>query len=122
LATRSRSIEEGFKEFAYLPHNSMLALWAYTGAAGFMGIIMPIIIALFLAARAHAAAASPSQAIAAASSMGFIAAYVLHMWGDIGFSEAHSIFLIGFAIAVAGQVATDTGAWPSRRRRAVSSH
>jgi hypothetical protein len=36
------------------------------------------------------------------------------MWGDIGFTEPHSIFLVGLAVAVAGQIATDTGAWRSR--------
>ena len=117
-AARLDNIAEGFKEFAYLPHNSLLGLWAFTGAMGFMGIITPLVIALFLAARAHASATAAADAIAAASAIGFIGAYVLHMWGDIGFTEAHSIFLVGLAVAVAGQVATDTGAWPTRRRRA----
>ena len=116
-AAQLDSISEGFREFAYLPHNSVLGLWAFTGAVGFVGILMPLVIALFLAARAHAAATGPAHAIAAASSMGAIGAYVLHMWGDIGFTEAHSIFLVGLAVAVAGQVATETGAWPVRRRR-----
>ena len=120
-AAQLDSIAEGFKEFAYLPHNSFLGLWAFTGALGFIGIVTPLIIALFLAARAHAAATMPAHAIAAASAIGGIGAYVLHMWGDIGFTEAHSIFLVGLAVAIAGQVATDTGAWPARRRRRVPS-
>jgi hypothetical protein len=95
----------------------LLGLWAFTGPLGFIGIVMPLVIALFLAARAHAAATVPAQAIAAAASIGAIGAYVLHTWGDIGFTEAHSIFLIGLALAVAGQVAIETGAWPTRRRR-----
>ena len=106
-----------FKEFAYLPHNSMLGLWAFTGAAGFIGILTPIVIALFLAARAHARTIEPTDALAAAASMACIGAYVLHMWGDIGFTEAHTIFLVGLAVAVAGQIAADTGAWPVRWRR-----
>jgi hypothetical protein len=120
-AAQLDSISEGFKEFAYLPHNAMLGVWAYTGPVGLVGVLMPLIVALFLAARAHAAAATPAQATAAAVAMGGIGAYILHMWGDIGFTEAHSIFLVGLALAVAGQVATDTGAWPSRWRRRGAS-
>jgi hypothetical protein len=119
-AAQLDSIAEGFKEFAYLPHNSVLGLWGFTGAVGFVGIMTPLVIALFLAARAHASATAPADAIAAASAIAAIGAYVLHMWGDIGFTEAHSIFLVGLAVAVAGQVATATGAWPSRQRRRVT--
>ena len=111
---RLDDISRGFREFAYLPHNALLGLWAFTGAMGFVGILAPVVIALFLAARAQAHAIEPAHAIAATSSLGFIGAYVLHMWGDIGFTEAHSIFLVGLAIGVAGQVAIDTGAWRGR--------
>jgi hypothetical protein len=108
-------ISRSFKEFAYLPHNSLLGLWAFTGALGFLGILSPIVVALFLAARAHAMAREPASKIAATVSVGCIGAYILHLWGDIGFTEAHTIFLIGLAIAIAGQLAADTGAWTLRR-------
>ena len=117
-AARLDDVSGTFKEFAYLPHNSMLGLWAFTGAAGFIGILTPVVIALFLAARAHERTIEPTDALAAAASIACIGAYVLHMWGDIGFTEAHTIFLVGLAVAVAGQVATVTGAWPARWRRA----
>ena len=113
-AARLDDISGEFKEYAYLPHNALLGLWAFTGPMGFPGIITPLIIALFLAARAHAYAIEPAHTIAATASIGFIGAYVVHMWGDIGFTEAHSIFLVGLAVAVAGQIALDTGAWRSR--------
>jgi hypothetical protein len=112
---RLDDISGAFIEFAYLPHNSLIGLWAFTGPVGFTGIITPLIIALFLAARAHAHAIEPAHTMAATASIGFIGAYVFHMWGDIGFTEAHSIFLVGLAVAVAGQIALDTGAWRSRR-------
>jgi hypothetical protein len=115
-------ISRSFKEFAYLPHNSMLGLWAFTGAVGFTAILTPLVIALFLAARAHAFANEPVHAIAATASIACIGAYVLHLWGDIGFTEPHTIFLVGLAMAIAGQIATDTGAWPGRWRRRAASH
>jgi hypothetical protein len=120
-AAQLDDISTGFKEFAYLPHNSILGLWAFTGAVGFTGIFAPLVIALFLAMRAHAHAIEPGHAIAATAAVGFIGAYVMHAWGDIGFTEPTSIFLVGLAVAVAGQIATDTGAWPVRWRRRATS-
>jgi hypothetical protein len=110
-------ISVGFREYAYLPHNSILALWAFSGAAGFTGILAAVLVALFLAARAHAHAALRDQRIAAAASFSCITAYLLHCWGDIGFTEATAIFVVGLAMAVAGQMAADADAWPARWRR-----
>lgn len=110
-------ISEGFREFAYLPHNSILGLWAFTGAVGVTGILLVLVVAVFLAARAHASATDWQHAAAAAAAIGAIGAYILHSWGDIGFTEPSAIFLVGLAIAVAAQTATDTGAWIIRRRQ-----
>jgi hypothetical protein len=119
---RLDDISLGFREFAYLPHNSILGLWAFGGAIGFTSIFALPIIALFLAARAHAHAEQAGEAIAASGAIGCIGAYVLHAWGDIGFTEPESIFLVGLAVAVAGQTALSTGAWPRRWRAAVERH
>lgn len=115
-AAQMDDISTGFREFAYLPHNSILGLWAFTGVVGFTGIFAPLIIALFLAARAHTLAREPAHAIGAAAAIGGIGAYVLHAWGDIGFTEPAAIFLVGLAAAVAAQLATETKAWPMHWR------
>ncbi len=107
-----------FKEYAYLPHNSMLGIWAFTGGVGFTGIFSILTIALFLGIRSHARAVRPDQATAATAAIGCLGAYVIHLWADIGFTEAPTIFLVGLAIAVTGQLAAATGAWPSRWRHA----
>jgi len=110
-----------FVEYPFLPHNSMLGLWSFTGAAGFTGIFSIIIVTLFLAARAHARAISPHQGMAAAAAIGCIGSYGIHLWADIGFSEAPTIFLVGLAIAVTSQLAVSTGAWPARWRQYARS-
>jgi hypothetical protein len=76
---------------------------------------------MFLAARAHARAVLPHQGIAATAAIGCIGAYVVHLWADIGFSEAPTIFLVGLAIAVTSQLAVSTGAWPARWRQHTRS-
>jgi hypothetical protein len=108
----------GFKEYAYLPHNSLLGLWSFTGAVGGTGIFAIILIALFLGVRSHARAVSSDHSLAASLAIGCICAYLVHLWADIGFSEVTTIFPVGLAIAVTGQLAVATGAWPSAWRRA----
>ena len=106
-----------FVEYPFLPHNSMLGLWSFTGAAGFTGIFAIIVVTLFLGARSHAHATSPHHGIAATAAIGCIGSYAIQLWADIGFSEPPTIFLVGLAIAVTSQLAVTTGAWPSRWRQ-----
>ena len=104
-----------FTDYEFLPHNSMLSLWAFTGLAGFTGIFGVVVVGALLAVRARAAAATIDQAIAAVAVVGTLGAYVVHLWADIGFTEAPTIFLVGLALAMAGQLAVATGDWPAGR-------
>ncbi|MEZ5420632.1 MAG: hypothetical protein R2708_25265 [Vicinamibacterales bacterium] len=97
-----------FTDYVFLPHNSMLGLWAFTGLVGFTGLFGTLTIAALLAIRARAAAATSDQAIAAVAVIGCLGGYVVHLWADIGFTEAPTIFLVGL-MAVAGQLAVATG-------------
>lgn len=103
---------QDFKEYSYLPHNSMIGLWAFAGAVGFTGLLLPFLVAMTLAIRAHAAARRADQAISAAVAIGAVLAYLVHLWADIGFTEAPTIFLTGMALALAGQVAVETRTAP----------
>jgi O-Antigen ligase len=114
LAVKLDDISSGFREWRYLPHNSILGLWAFAGMIGFTGIFWAPMCGLMLAARSYRLTRSPDERIAASCAMSSIAVYVLHCWGDIGFTEQKSIFLVGAAIAVAGQVAMSSGAWRVR--------
>ena len=109
----------GFLEYHFLPHNSLVGLWAFTGAAGFSGLFLIVIVGLLLAARAHARARNSDQAITAAAVVGTLVAYIVHLWADIGFTEAPTIFVVGLAIAMAGQLAVATGEWPQAQHSRV---
>ena len=105
-----------FTDYFYLPHNSMLGLWAFTGAAGFTGLMGTLVVGLLLAVRARLRALTADQAIAAVAVVGCLLSYVIHLWADIGFTEAPTIFLVGLALAMAGQLAVITGDWPDPAR------
>jgi O-antigen ligase len=103
-----------FEEYQYFPHNSILGLWAFTGAIGFTGISCALIAAVYFAGRSYRFARTPEQRIAAMMVFVVIAVHGLQCWGDIGFSERITIYLLGPAIAIAGQLAVATGAWTNR--------
>jgi hypothetical protein len=106
-----------FKEYRYMPHNSLLGLWAFCGPIGFTGLWFVFVVGVFFAARSYKCARLPEERVAAFMVIAAIVIFAMQCWGDIGFSERKSIFLVGPALAVAGQLAMSTGAWrnPSRR-------
>jgi hypothetical protein len=107
-------ISAGFKEYRFLPHNSLLGLLSFSGALGFTGLSAAVVIGVFLSGRSYRWARVPEQRMAAFSALAMIVIYQIQCWGDIGFSEKKAIFLVGPALAVAGQLAVSTGAWATR--------
>jgi hypothetical protein len=103
-----------------MPHNSVVGLWAFCGAFGFTGLALSLVVGVYLAARSYQSARSPEERIAANMVISVVLIYVIHCWGDIGFSERRSIFLVGPMLAMAGQLAVSTGAWRNRLARQQS--
>jgi hypothetical protein len=103
-----------FREYRYMPHNSILGLWAFTGPFGFAGIWVAPVIALFFASRAYNRARTSDERVAAFMITAMIVIWLAHCWGDIGFSERRVICLVGPVLGMAGQLACATGAWRSR--------
>jgi O-antigen ligase len=103
-----------FKEYRYQPHNSVLGLWGFMGWIGFTGLFMTVVVGVFLAARSYSHARSPFDRAAAFTAMGMVLIYLIQCYGDIGFSDRATVFLVGPALAVAGQLALTTGAWSTR--------
>jgi O-Antigen ligase len=109
-----------FREYRYMPHNSILGLWAFTGPLGFAGIWVAPVIAIFMASRAYTRARTSDERVAAFMVTAMVVIWLAHCWGDIGFSERRVICLVGPVLAMAGQLACATGAWrPSRQRSLV---
>jgi hypothetical protein len=105
-----------FEEYRYMPHNAVLGLWAFCGPFGFTGLTTALTVAMFLAARSYRAAQLPDERVAAFMVIGTIIIYMIHCWGDIGFSERRTFLLVGPSLAIAGQLAMSTGAWRLRPR------
>jgi hypothetical protein len=108
-----------FREYRYMPHNSILGLWAFAGPLGFTGIWLTVVLAVYFAGRAYPLARSPDERVACMMVVSIVAIYLSHCWGDIGFSELRTIYIVGPVLAMAGQLACATGAWRIRSVKSV---
>jgi hypothetical protein len=98
----------------FIPHNSVLGLWAYGGLVGFTALWSVVVVALFLAARAARCATAPEDRAAAIAACAAVAVYLVHCYGDMGLGTWTSVFTVAPAFAAASRLAVSTGAWPSR--------
>jgi len=106
-----------FKEYRYMPHNSVLGLWAFCGPFGFWGLMLAPIVGVYLAARSYRYARIADERVAAMIALLAIVIYFVHCWGDIGFSERRGIYVLGASLAVAARMTLLTGAAPSGVRK-----
>jgi O-antigen ligase/polysaccharide polymerase Wzy-like membrane protein len=94
-------------QYAYLPHNSLLAVAVFGGLVGIAGIWLVVPVAAFLAARGYRGGTRPAVRAGAMAAVCILPAYAAQCYGDIGFQSLTGSLILGVAMAVAGKV----GAW-----------
>jgi O-antigen ligase len=114
-------ISQYFAQYRFIPHNSVLGLWAFAGVLGFTGLWMMIGVAVFFAARAYRMTRDVDHQTAALSCIGAIFCYLMQAYGDMGLVNWIGVFLLAPAMVVAGKLAVATGAYPSTRQVAASA-
>jgi|HubBroStandDraft_1064217.scaffolds.fasta_scaffold00517_11 O-antigen ligase len=107
-------VSSSYALYRFLPHNSILGLWAYGGLVGFTALWAMIVVGLFLAARAYRHAVSVDDRTAALAAVSSIVVYLVYCYGDLGLGTWASVFIVAPAFAIASKLAVSTGAWPSR--------
>jgi hypothetical protein len=112
--SKADDISRIFQQYRYIPHNSLLGLWAFGGLVGFSAIWMPLVAGVFLALRSQRLARDPLSRSAALVCAAVVITYALQAFGDMGLQSAEGAFLLAAALAVAGRLALRTGAWPVR--------
>jgi O-antigen ligase len=101
-----------FPQYRYVPHNSVLGLLAFGGVVGLSGVFLTLVVAVFLAVRAHRFARSPADRAAALAVISTVVVYLIQCYGDMGFQSWTGVFTLAPALAVAARLAPATGAWP----------
>lgn len=107
-------ISHVFPQYRYIPHNSVLGMWAFGGVVGITCMWLVLSVAVFFAARAYRFAERADDRIAALTVICCILIYLLQAYGDMGVVSWTSVFVAAPALAIAGKLARATGAWPSR--------
>ena len=107
-------VSNAYALYRFLPHNSILGLWAYGGLVGFTALWAPVAVGLFLAARAYRKADTPADRTAALTAVSTIVVYLVYCYGDLGLGTWTSVFTVAPAFAIASKLAVTTGAWPAK--------
>jgi len=111
--SRADDISVVFAQYRYIPHNSLLGLWAFGGLLGFTAIWLPLIAAVFLARRSYLRATRPQDRTAALMVVSTVIVYMVQAYGDMGLQSWEGAFVLGAALAVVGKLAVAVGAWPT---------
>lgn len=95
----------------YVPHNSVLGLWAFGGLVGF-GLIWAIFpVGMFFAVRAYRVSRTPRDRVAALGAVAAQVCYVMQGYGDLGFGAWGPLFTVCTAYALAGKICLANGGW-----------
>jgi hypothetical protein len=105
-------ISNSYSLYRFLPHNSILGLWAYAGLVGFTLLWTVFAIGIFLAARAYRHSHTPLDRTVAMMALETIVVYLVYCYGDLGLGTWTGVFTTAPALAVASRLAVATGAWP----------
>ena len=117
-AVYSNYEDEHWVQYAFMPHNSLLALIVFAGFAGLMGVWLVVPVAAYLGARASRDSRRPVDRAAAAAAVGLLPAYSSQCYGDIGVQSLTCALLLGVALAVTGCVYARADEAQRRLRRA----
>ncbi len=96
----------------YLPHNSIVGLWAYTGYIGFTLLWLLPTIALYFAARAYRFSTARDDRIMALTCFAGFFMYLLQCYGDMGLGSMVSVVVFAPLMVMVGKLAIKVGAWP----------
>jgi len=105
----------------FVPHNSILGLWAFCGLVGYAGLTMFWAGGVYFAMRAYAASKSGPDRAAALVSFGAVLVWLMMCFGDLGLNLWDGVFTVAPAFAIAGKLAVAAGEWPSKRKPRVAT-
>jgi O-antigen ligase len=101
----------------YIPHNSVLGLWAFGGLLGFAFLWLIYPVGIFFAVRAYRCSRNATERITSLAAAAAIICYLMQGYGDLGFGTWGPVFTVAGALALVGKICVANGAWPSPARR-----
>jgi len=105
------SVNRAYELEPYIPHNSVLGIWAFGGLVGFTLLWSLFPVGAFFSVRAYRYAAMPLERTAALSAAAAQIAYVLQGYGDLGFGTWGSVLTVAASYALVGKICVANGGW-----------
>ena len=113
---RSFDISGSLVEYRFIPHNSLLGLFAFAGPIGFLGFWSIVVVAVTLCVRAYRmlpvgrVGASVATRVRAGWAVGGLILYSIQSWADIGLQSPYAALIAGLCCGIAGAVIRDAHA------------
>jgi O-antigen ligase len=95
----------------YIPHNSVLGLWAFGGLVGFSLLWALFPVGIFFTVRAYRYARSPIERVTALGAAAVQVCYLMQGYGDLGFGTWGPVFTVAASYALVGKLCVANGAW-----------
>ncbi len=107
-------LSQFFKQYRFLPHNSVLWLLTAGGLVGFSAIWMVLPILLFIGVRAHRFARTPGRRVVAMAAVVAVIAFEVQAFGDIGLQDWMPLLVMSALGGAAANLAVASGALGAR--------
>jgi len=116
----SFSIAAFYKEWRYVPHNSLVGALAFTGVIGFSCLWLVFPISVFLNSRTWRISRDPTERVASLTALAQVIICSNQMFGDMGLQSLTTLFMASSGFAVAARLSVTSGAWPERQPRRLT--
>jgi O-antigen ligase len=112
-AVKLPDITTAYELEPYVPHNSVLGLWAFGGLIGFTLLWAIYPVGMFFTIRAYRWSRTPVERVTALGAAAVQICYVMQGYGDLGFGTWGPVFTVATAYALVGKICVANGAWPA---------
>ncbi len=108
---KMHDISDAFEGYRYVPHNSILGLFGFTGMFGFAGIWLAFLAGVFFAARTYRFARTEAERLLCLVTVGGVVTHGVQSFGDMGLHSWLGALTVSPLIGLVGVAAVRTGAW-----------
>jgi hypothetical protein len=113
--TNKYSIATAFELWPYIPHNSILGIFAFTGFLGFAGTWLRMPTAAFLLARTARLARRPIERAIGVSGVTMMVVCFNQLFGDMGIFSMTTMYSLALVWAAALRIPIEAKVWGAAR-------
>jgi hypothetical protein len=104
-------VTQAYELEPYVPHNSVLGIWAFAGLLAFPLLWMVFPVGMFFTLRAYRWARTPLERVAALGAAAVQICYLVQGYGDLGFGTWGPVFTVATSYALVGKICVASGGW-----------